>query len=380
MAKMKAPAPDEPIEKQLWKAADKLRKNIDAAEYKHVVLGLIFLKYISAAFERLRATLIAGQGNYEGADPEDRDEYKAENVFFVPEAARWSTLQANARIPTIGKLVDDAMEALEKDNPSLKDVLPKVYARGNLDAANLGGVYRILTKPCPPELLRFSIIQACEHAQLLRDQRELFALKRCKVLLEGIVQGFSALVEARDAYLAGHQQRVTGLALAMGRELGLTPSELDTLRIAGLLHDIGKVYVPADFLNRPGILRQEELSVIQMHPEVGYDILKHLDQDWPVAVIIRQHHERMDGSGYPQGLMDRFIVQGARILAVADVVDAMCSHRPYRPSLGINAALAELEKNRGRLYDERCVDVCLALFREQGFKLETTPNTVALRG
>ena len=248
-----------------------------------------------------------------------------------------------------------------------------------MDAANLGGVYRILTKPCPPELLRFSIIKACEHAQLLRDQRELFALKRCKVLLEGIVQGFSALVEARDAYLAGHQQRVTSLALAMGRELGLTPSELDTLRIAGLLHDIGKVYVPADFLNRPGILRQEELSIIQMHPEVGYDILKHLDQDWPVAVIIRQHHERMDGSGYPQGLMDRFIVQGARILAVADVVDAMCSHRPYRPSLGINAALAKIEKNRGRLYDERCVDVCLALFREQGFKLETTPNSIALR-
>lgn len=138
-------APDEPIEKQLWKAADKLRKNIDAAEYKHVVLGLIFLKYISAAFEGLRATLVAGQGEYAGADPEDRDEYKAENVFFVPEAARWSTLQANARIPTVGKLVDDAMEALEKDNPSLKDVLPKVYARGNLDATNLGGLIDLIS-------------------------------------------------------------------------------------------------------------------------------------------------------------------------------------------------------------------------------------------
>lgn len=238
-----------------------------------------------------------------------------------------------------------------------------------MDAANLAEVFRILIKPCPPELLRLSIIKACEHAQLLRDQRELFALKRCKVLLEGIVQGFSALVEARDVYLAGHQQRVTRLALAMGRELGLPPSELDTLRIAGLLHDIGKVYVPADFLNRPGILRQEELSVIQMHPEVGYDILKHLDQDWPVAVIIRQHHERMDGSGYPQGLNGRFITQGARILAVADVVDAMCSHRPYRPSLGITAALAEIEKNRGRLYDERAANVCLMLFRERGYRL-----------
>ena len=145
MAKIKATAPEEPIEKQLWKAADKLRKNIDAAEYKHVVLGLIFLRYISAAFEALRARLLAGKDEYAGADPEDKDEYKAENVFFVPEASRWSTLQANAKLPTIGKLVDEAMEALEKDNPSLKDVLPKVYARGNLDATNLGGLIDLIS-------------------------------------------------------------------------------------------------------------------------------------------------------------------------------------------------------------------------------------------
>ncbi len=271
----------------------------------------------------------------------------------------------------------DGIELLSRVSRSSPDTV-RILLTGHadlqaaMDAANLGAVYRFLTKPCPPELLRLSIAAACEHAQLLRDQRELFALKRCKVLLEGIVRGFSALVEARDVYLAGHQQRVTALALAMGQELGLTGAELETLRIAGLLHDIGKVYVPADFLNRPGILRQEELSVIQMHPEVGYDILKHLDQDWPVAVIIRQHHERMDGSGYPQGLMGGFIVQGARILAVADVVDAMCSHRPYRPSLGINAALTEIEKNRGRLYDERAADACLLLFRERGYRLEET--------
>lgn len=245
-----------------------------------------------------------------------------------------------------------------------------------MDAANIGSVYRILTKPCPPELLRFSILRACEYAELVQNQRELYALKRCKILLEGIVQGFSTLVEARDVYLAGHQRRVTALALTMGRQMGLAEEELETLRIAGLLHDIGKVYVPADFLNRPGILRQEELSVIQMHPEVGYDILKHLDQNLPVAVIIRQHHERMDGSGYPQGLKDRYIVQGARILAVADVVDAMCSHRPYRPSLGITAALEEIEKNKGRLYDTQATDVCLMLFRERGYKLETAISDI----
>lgn len=130
----------EPIEKQLWKAADKLRKNIDAAEYKHIVLGLIFLRYISDSFEDLHTRLKNGKGEYAGADPEDKDEYKAENVFFVPEIARWSYLQSKAKLPTIGKEVDNAMDAIEKDNPSLKDVLPKVFARGNLDPTNLGGL------------------------------------------------------------------------------------------------------------------------------------------------------------------------------------------------------------------------------------------------
>jgi type I restriction enzyme M protein len=135
---------DEPIEKQLWKTADKLRKNIDAAEYKHVILGLIFLRYISDAFEGLYTKLQSGEGEYAGADPEDKDEYKAENVFFVPETARWTYLQSQAKLPTIGKEVDNAMDAIEKDNPSLKDVLPKVYARGNLDPANLGGLIDLI--------------------------------------------------------------------------------------------------------------------------------------------------------------------------------------------------------------------------------------------
>ena len=134
----------EPIEKQLWKAADKLRKNIDAAEYKHVVLGLIFLKYISDAFEELYDRLKAGDGEYDGADPEDKDEYKAENVFFVPETARWSYLLNKAKQPDIGKEVDSAMDALEKDNPSLRDVLPKVYGRANLDPTSLGGLIDLI--------------------------------------------------------------------------------------------------------------------------------------------------------------------------------------------------------------------------------------------
>jgi type I restriction enzyme M protein len=135
----------EPIEKQLWKSADKLRKNIDAAEYKHIVLGLIFLKYISDAFEDLHNKLKSGAGEYKGADPEDKDEYKAENVFFVPPSARWSFLRSHAKQPTIGKTVDESMDAIERENPSLRDVLPKVFARGNLDPTSLGGLIDLVS-------------------------------------------------------------------------------------------------------------------------------------------------------------------------------------------------------------------------------------------
>ncbi len=141
MAKQKQ---EESLEKQLWKAADKLRKNIDAAEYKHVVMGLVFLKYISDSFEELYDKLKAGEGEYVGADPEDRDEYKAENVFFVPPTARWSFLLSCAKLPTIGKIVDEAMDAIEKENSSLKGVLPKVYAKENLDSKSLGGLIDLI--------------------------------------------------------------------------------------------------------------------------------------------------------------------------------------------------------------------------------------------
>ncbi len=145
MARPKKETPQEPLEKQLWSAADKLRKNLDAADYKHVVLGLIFLKYISDSFESLRAQLVEGKGEFEGADPEDRDEYKAKNVFFVPQPARWNWLRDNAKKPDIGVLVDAAMDAIEKDNPALKGVLPKVYARDNLDPATLGALIDLVS-------------------------------------------------------------------------------------------------------------------------------------------------------------------------------------------------------------------------------------------
>lgn len=144
MAKSKQTT-EESLEKKLWKAADKLRKNMDAAEYKHVVLGLIFLKYISDAFEELHQNLIDAKGEYEGADPEDKNEYTAENVFYVPPSARWPWLQGRGKLPTIGKDIDEAMDAIEKDNPSLKGVLPKVYAQEKLDKASLGGLIDMIS-------------------------------------------------------------------------------------------------------------------------------------------------------------------------------------------------------------------------------------------
>ncbi|OIO03538.1 MAG: hypothetical protein AUJ49_04335 [Desulfovibrionaceae bacterium CG1_02_65_16] len=293
----------------------------------------------------------------------------AEALEVLDSCGPFAVIVSDLKMPGMDGI--ELLSRVQRCAPDTVRVLLTGHAdmQAAIDAANLGYVYRFLTKPCPPEVLRLEIKNALGHADLLRDQRELAVLKRCKVLLEGVVRGFSSLVEARDPYLAGHQQRVTALALTIGQEMGLTGDDLETLRVAGLLHDIGKVYVPTDLLSRPGILRQEELSVIQMHPEVGYEILKHLDQDWPVAVIVRQHHERMDGSGYPQGLDGRFIAQGARILAVADVVDAMCSQRPYRSSLGITKALEEIERNRGRLYDERVAGICLELFRKRGYSL-----------
>ncbi len=145
MAKKAKETPEEPLEKKLWKAADKLRKNMDAAEYKHVALGLIFLKYISDAFEELHDKLKAGKGEYEGADPEDKNEYLAEKVFYVPPAARWSYLQERAKLPSVGKDIDDAMDAIEKDNPSLRGVLPKVYAQEKLDKTSLGGLVDLIS-------------------------------------------------------------------------------------------------------------------------------------------------------------------------------------------------------------------------------------------
>jgi len=193
---------------------------------------------------------------------------------------------------------------------------------------------------------------------------------KLKKTMDATIQTVSNIVEVKDPYTAGHQQRVTQLTVAIAKELNLSPDKIEGIRIASLIHDIGKISVPTEILSKTTTISDIEFSLIKGHSQAGSDILKAIDFSYPVAQIVLQHHERLDGSGYPQGLKSDEILLEARILGVADVVEAMSSHRPYRPALGIDAALEEISQNRGILYDSEVVDACLKLFKEKGFRFE----------
>jgi HD-GYP domain-containing protein (c-di-GMP phosphodiesterase class II) len=188
--------------------------------------------------------------------------------------------------------------------------------------------------------------------------------------LEGTISTLVLTIEGRDPYTAGHQRRVTQLACAIANEMHLPQEQIEGLRMAGLTHDIGKINIPAEILSKPGQLTDLEFGLIRMHPQTGHDILKAIEFPWPVAQMVLQHHERMDGSGYPQRLSGEEILLEARILGVADVVEAMASHRPYRSARGIDQALEEISQNKGVLYDAEIVDACLKLFTEKDFRFE----------
>ncbi|MDO9558903.1 MAG: HD domain-containing protein, partial [Syntrophales bacterium] len=189
-------------------------------------------------------------------------------------------------------------------------------------------------------------------------------LEKLRKSLAGTIQVVSMTVETRDPYTAGHQRRVSNLARTIAQEMGLPNDTIDNIHIAGIVHDLGKISVPAEILSKPGKISDIEMSLIKAHSQTGYDILKDVGLPYPIAEIVLQHHERLDGSGYPQGIKDGQILLEARIISVADVVEAMASFRPYRPGFGIDVALQEIEKNAGILYDREVVEVCLKLFRE----------------
>ena len=274
-------------------------------------------------------------------------------------------------------------------------------------AINQGNVFHFISKPFDVQELKLTVKNAIEHYHLMTENKRLIrvtktqnkTLKKLNDVLEkrveertkqlkeneeilkktlsklrktlgSTIQAMALIVETRDPYTAGHQQRVADLARAIATEMDLPENQIDGIRMAGVIHDLGKIAEPAEILSKPGRLTEIEYSLIKMHPQVGYDILKEIEFAWPVDMIVLQHHERLNGSGYPKGLSGNKILIESRIMAVADVVEAMASHRPYRAALGIDKALGEITKNKGALYDPQVVDACVRLFTKKGFELK----------
>lgn len=245
------------------------------------------------------------------------------------------------------------------------------------------GAYGYIIKPFKSNELIIDVANALRRRVLEiqnRDQRKTLekqvaartkelqdTLERVHRTMGSIIRVISSTVEVRDPYTGGHQQRVTILARAIAEEMGLPNEEIEGIGVAGTIHDLGKIAIPAEILSKPGRISEVEFSIIKTHPQVAADILKDIEFPWPIAEIIYQHHERMDGSGYPQGLSDGSILLEARVISVADVVEAMVSHRPYRTSLGVELALEEISKNKGELYDLDVADTCLKIFLERSF-------------
>jgi putative nucleotidyltransferase with HDIG domain len=269
-----------------------------------------------------------------------------------------------------------------------------------LSLINQGKIFHFIVKPWDNGEFKMAMNEAINHYNLLMENSKLTELTRkqnlelielnkklekkverrtqqieerelqLKEALEGIIQAVASTLEIRDPYTAGHQKRVAGLACAIAEKMGIPADRLEGLRLAGVIHDLGKIYVPAEILNRPGKLTKTERELIHVHPQVGYDILKNITFPWPIAEIVYQHHERINGTGYPLGLAGDKILLEARILAVADVVEAMSSHRPYRPAPGIELALEEIADNKGIFYDPVVVEACLDLFAEKKITLQ----------
>ena len=208
------------------------------------------------------------------------------------------------------------------------------------------------------------------HSQRLKIANET-SMQQLSNSMGQTVEAIALTVEMRDPYTAGHMSRVAELCVAIGREMGLSEKKLEGLRFGGTIHDLGKIYIPGEILNRPGKLTDAELDLIKSHPQVGYNIVKGIEFPWPIAEMVLQHHEKLDGSGYPAGLKGDEIILEAQILAVADVIEAVSSHRPYRPALSIEAGLDIVSKGKGKHYNVEVVDVATKLIQKDGFKFSS---------
>jgi response regulator RpfG family c-di-GMP phosphodiesterase len=249
------------------------------------------------------------------------------------------------------------------------------------------GAYGYIIKPFKSNELMISISNALRRRRLeinnrlyIMDMEKIInertesiqeSMKKLRKSMEGIIKAMSSTVEMRDPYTAGHQQRVAELAQSISKEMELVEEMIEGIRMAGQIHDLGKIAVPAEILSKPGRLNDIEFNLIKLHPRAGYDILKDIEFPWPIAKIVLQHHERMDGSGYPHSLSGKDILQESKILGVADVVEAMASHRPYRPALGLDVAVEEISRNKDILYDPTVVDACVKIISNGNFQFKS---------
>jgi putative two-component system response regulator len=239
-----------------------------------------------------------------------------------------------------------------------------------MDAVNQGNLFRFLSKPCPMDVLEKAIHDGIRQYQLIQTEREYHVLKKWNESLGGLIQAFIQLVAAKDPYTAGHQFRVSQLSAAIAKSLDFASETIEQIATAAMVHDIGKIYVPVEFLNKPGQLNSMELNIVKMHAQIGHDILKPIKFPFPIHKIVLQHHEKIDGSGYPFGLKDSQIMLEAKVIAVSDMVEATAHHRPYREAKGLAQAINELHDERGIKYDSRISDAAITLLSTGKFQFE----------
>ncbi len=237
----------------------------------------------------------------------------------------------------------------------------------SIRAINEGNIFRFLSKPCPMDVLEKALLDGLRHHQLLQTEREYYALKRWNEGMGGLIQAFSRLIESKDPYTAGHQTRVSKLSAAIAESLGFPQNAVEQIRMAAMIHDIGKIYVPVEFLSKPGVLNASEWEIVKMHSQVGHDVLAPIGFPFPIHEIVYQHHERLDGSGYPKALKGSQIHVEAQIIAVADIVEAIAHHRPYRPAKGLEEAIRELRANMGIKYNADAAQAAISLLTDGKF-------------
>ena len=271
----------------------------------------------------------------------------------------------------IGKTDEEMLPKVDADR--LTEIKKKVLASGEGSREEVRTTiqgkpfyYQLVTEPLMDEEGKIAGV-TCASIDITELRTYQIRLQKT---IDGAIDTIARISEIRDPYTSGHQIRVTQLALGIARELRLPKDKIESIRVASLIHDIGKIGIPSEILTKPGKLNDLEYSLIKNHPQIGYDILKDIEFVYPISRIVLEHHERLNGSGYPGGLKSKDILPEAKIIAVADVVEAMSSYRPYRAALGIEVALEEIIKNKGTLYESQVVDVCVKLFREKGFKFE----------